>query len=178
MPFSSSVSGPFFSNLSIPFKYESIAEFKADFTMPLTQPDHPTTITDQLTSCTGVGADMLTTKSVPAPNGGRDCFGCMRSATDDQPSDFAGITSGVSSPLALGSESTHDEASHSPSLMPPQHTTTPPEHFPNGPGDQPVDGEWLWVCSECGAGSWLMSTTEACLNCGHARCVNCASWEV
>ena len=142
----------------------------------LRESDHPTDIQDQFTSCTGVGPDM----SQPAPNGGQDCFDCMGSAADDQPSHCAGIISGGSSSLALGSESTHDEAlpAPSPSLLPSQPITTSPEHCPSGPGDQPVDGEWLWVCSECGAGSWLMSTTQACLTCGHVRCVSCQSWEV
>jgi hypothetical protein len=123
-------------------------------------------------------ADVSPTQAVPSSDSGLDCVDCMNSTSDDQSSNFVSVVSEGSSSLKLESESEHDEPLPAPSLLPSQHITALPENLPSGPEGQPVDGETLWVCSECGGGSWLASTTVSCLNCGHFRCVNCSSWEV
>ena len=143
----------------------------------LKEADLSTNITEDQPICSAsVGANSPSTRAISTSDGGQDCVECIHSTAIDQSGHSVSVASMGS--LAPGSELAYDESLPAPSLLPSQHITTLPEHFPSGPENQPVDGEWLWVCSECGSGSWLLSNTPACLTCGHIRCYNCSSWEV
>jgi hypothetical protein len=42
----------------------------------------------------------------------------------------------------------------------------------------PSDGEAVWTCCQCGHGGCLVSTTPACIGCGHPRDSCCETTEV
>jgi len=142
--------------------------------------DLTTNATDQPISYANDNTNVSSTRVQPDPNGKelRDCSS-IHSPTCHPSTYFDLSEASEGSLLAAPPVSAIDESlPPTPNLLPSEHVTTLPEHFASGPTYQPSDGEWLWVCSECGSGSWLLSNVGACLQCGHVRCVRCACWEV
>ena len=142
--------------------------------------DLTTNATDQPISYANDNTNVSSTRVLPDPNGKelRDCSS-IHSPTCHPSTYFDLGEASEGSPLAVAPASAiYESLPPTPNLLPSEHVTTLPEHFASGPTYQPSDGEWLWVCSECGGGSWLLSNVGACLHCGHQRCIKCPCWEV
>jgi len=53
----------------------------------------------------------------------------------------------------------------------------PPEHSPDAPSSQLVDGNPMWNCCQCPIGANLSANHASCSACYHVRCGNCIGYE-